>query len=224
MELENPVWHALNGPQATLAEGGLLARRYIPDVAVFGGVPDVPTPDAWEELRELVGQGGMALLFRTDLDAPHGWQPVFAAPGVQMVATAVRGETDDSVERLTPEHVPEMLALVERTNPGPIGPRTIELGEYFGIRDEVGALIAVAGERMFLPPYREISAVCTDDAYRGQGLATRLVRHLVARIEDRDETPMLHARKENETAIRLYDALGFTFTREFTVTGLLAPH
>ena len=42
-------------------------------------------------------------------------------------------------KRLTADDVPDMLALVERTEPGPFGPRTIELGEYFGIRDGDGA-------------------------------------------------------------------------------------
>jgi predicted GNAT family acetyltransferase len=115
-----------------------------------------------------------------------------------------------------------MLALVTRTKPGPFGPRTIELGEYWGVRDESGALVAMAGERLFPAPYREISAVCTDEAYRGKGLAARLVRHLVARIEGRSETPMLHAASDNTSAIRLYETLGFTHSRTFAVSGYRA--
>ena len=33
--LDRPVWNALNGPHAALAEGGALARRYRPDVIPF---------------------------------------------------------------------------------------------------------------------------------------------------------------------------------------------
>ncbi len=35
---------------------------------------------------------------------------------------------------LGPEHVPAALRLMEMTQPGPFGPRTLELGDYFGSR------------------------------------------------------------------------------------------
>ena len=38
-------------------------------------------------------------------------------------------------------------------------------------------LVAMAGERLRPPGWTEISAVCTDEEHRGQGLATRLIRH-----------------------------------------------
>ena len=72
------------------------------------------------------------------------------------------------------DDVPDMLDLVDRTEPGPFTPKTIELGTYLGVRVD-GALIAMAGERMRPPGYTEVSAVCTDPAFRGQGLAAYLV-------------------------------------------------
>lgn len=80
---------------------------------------------------------------------------------------------------LGPDDVPEILGLVDRAQPGPFRKRTIELGTYLGIRRD-GELIAMAGERMRPPGWTEISAVCTDPAYRGQGLATRLIRAVAA--------------------------------------------
>jgi predicted GNAT family acetyltransferase len=68
----------------------------------------------------------------------------------------------------------------------------------------------MAGERLRLPGWTEISAVCTDPAYRGRGLATRLVRAVAAGIRERGETPFLHAAASNTQAIRLYEAIGFT--------------
>jgi predicted GNAT family acetyltransferase len=222
MELGNPVWHALRGPQATVAEGGPLAVRYQQDMALFAALPDDPTPDAWEQLRVLVGPKGYAFLARDVLEPGDGWEQAYSMAAVQMVATSVEGELDAAAQALTADDVPDMLALVERTQPGPLGPRTIELGEYFGIRDDDGALIAMAGERMFPSPYREISAVCTDESHRGKGLAARLTRHLAARIRARGETPILHARADNENAIRLYEHLGFTHSNLFAVTGYRA--
>jgi predicted GNAT family acetyltransferase len=223
MELRNPAWHALHGPQASVAEGGPLALRYQQDMAVFAALPDEATPEAWDQLRDLVGPKGHAFLARDTLEPPVGWTEVFSLPVVQMMATSVDAKLDAEARRLTVDDVAEMRALVERTEPGPFEQRTIELGEYFGIRDEKGSLIAMAGERMFPAPSREISAVCTDEAHRGKGLAARLTRHLVARIRDRGETPILHARVGNDNAIRLYEHLGFIHSNQFWVIGYRAP-
>ena len=45
--LDNPVWHALTGTHATVAERTGLAARYVPDVAVFAALSDDPTTGAW---------------------------------------------------------------------------------------------------------------------------------------------------------------------------------
>ena len=64
--------------------------------------------------------------------------------------------TDEAPEavRLGPQHASQALELATLTNPGPFGPRTIELGEYFGCFDGL-RLIAMAGERMAFRVYRE---------------------------------------------------------------------
>ena len=69
----------------------------------------------------------------------------------------------------------------------------------------------MAGERLHPVGHVEISAVCTDPAFRGQGLAARLVRAVTAGIRERGEIPFLHAVATNSTAIRLYEQLGFEF-------------
>ena len=106
-----------------------------------------------------------------------------------------------------------MMGLVERAQPGPLLARTIELGPYLGIRDG-DALVALAGTRMRLPGFTEISAVCTDADHRGRGLAKVLVGQLVDGILGRGEVACLHAVSSNTPAIRLYEALGFTVRRE----------
>ena len=69
--LDNPVWHALTGPQAEFSEGSSLALRYQTDVAVFAALPDEVGPDAWNALAELVGPGRTAMLFRPSaVDGP----------------------------------------------------------------------------------------------------------------------------------------------------------
>jgi predicted GNAT family acetyltransferase len=109
-----------------------------------------------------------------------------------------------------------MVALAALTDPGPFRSRSIELGGYLGLRR--GDLIAMAGERFRPPGYVEISAVCTDPRYRGQGLAGRLTRAVAAGIEAEGNRPFLHASGTNVNAIRLYESLGFTVSNQLSVT------
>ena len=221
--LDNPVWHALSGPQATVAEGNGRALRFDPELAPFAALPDDATQADWDALRALVGPGGLAVVVRDSIDPPPDWETVFAAGGAQMVWDGDRGDgrgpRPPEVQVLTVADVPEMLDLVERAQPGPIRERTIELGTYVGIRAE-GALVAMAGVRMHPPGFTEISAVCTDDAFRGRGLASVLVGWLVEEITVRGETPCLHAVINNVTAIRLYEKIGFTLRRELPFAAL----
>jgi GNAT superfamily N-acetyltransferase len=223
--LDNPVWHALTGPQATVAEGDGRAVRFDPEVSVFGAVPDEPTGESWDALGALVGARGHVVVVRDVVPVPPGWTERFRAPGTQMVcdhpAIGVPDGRGTEIERLGPADVPAMMDLVERAQPGPLLPRTIELGTYLGVRDG-GALVALTGTRLRLPGFTEISAVCTDAAHRGHGLAKILVGQLVDEVLDRGEVACLHAVSTNTPAIRLYEALGFTTRREMDFA-LLAP-
>jgi len=227
-QLSNAVWHALTGPQQAMAEGGALAVRFDPAVSVFAALPDEAGAEAWQQLAELVGPGNMALLFRDELDLPDGWTEAFGGIGRQMVwpGSSRRPATGDGAEvvQLDADDVPEMVALVERTEPGPFSARTIELGTYLGVRDPAdGRLIAMAGQRLHPPGHVEISAVCTDVDWRGRGLARLLVDRLVDEIRLRDEVPILHAAATNVGAIRLYESMGFETVREVRFAALQAP-
>jgi ribosomal protein S18 acetylase RimI-like enzyme len=205
--LDNPALASLNGEHARFAERRGAIARYLPDVSVWTGIPARPTPEDWEDVRVLLGPGAVFGV-GPDADVPDGWQRVESAGGVQLTGETVEGARDPEAIELTPDDVPEILELIARTKPGPFLPRTIELGRYVGVRRE-GRLIAMAGERLHPPGWTEISAVCTDEAFRGQGLGRRLVLDVAAGIGERGETPLMHAAAGNTGAIGLYRHLGF---------------
>ena len=223
--LDNPVWHALTGPQAEFSEGSSLALRYQTDVAAFAALPDEVGPDAWNALAQIVGPGGAAVLFRpAPVVLPGDWEIAMRLNGLQMVATEPIGDADDTFVELGAPDVDEMLALVERTRPGPFARRTVELGTYLGRRAETGnRLVAMSGERLHPPGYTELSAVCTDAEARKLGLATRLIRAVAVGIEERGETPILHVLAENDAAIRVYERLGFATRVAFETLIVQAP-
>ncbi len=101
-----------------------------------------------------------------------------------------------------------MLALAAATEPGPFATRTHELGRFIGVRVD-GNLVAMAGERFVLPGMTEVSAVCTDPAYRGRGWAAALTAEVARGIIARGETPFLHVVESNTTARAVYERIGF---------------
>jgi ribosomal protein S18 acetylase RimI-like enzyme len=217
--LDNPVWAALTGRHAHLAQRHGQAACYPADVSPFAALADERSEDAWADLARLVGPGVPVLLAGDGTAPPPGWEVTGRVPGVQLVGSTVDGVDEPQTQRLTPDAVPEMLDLVARTRPGPFAPRTIEMGSYLGIRRH-GRLMAMAGERLNAPGFTEISAVCTDPTHRGEGLATRLILAVVAGIRARGDAPFLHAAANNTNAVRLYQTLGFQLRRPITFQGV----
>jgi ribosomal protein S18 acetylase RimI-like enzyme len=215
--LDNPVYAALCGPHARFAQVRGRARRYPLDVAPFLALPSSPSAQDWRDAAGLVAPGGYAAVRYSGAEPPNAWQAVEAFDLVQMVGQRVTGVDCSEAITLGAADVPEMLELVAQTEPGPFLTRTIELGDYLGIRCD-GTLLAMAGERFRLDGWTEISAVCTKPDHRGRGLASRLVGALIAGIQLRSERAFLHVLSTNTGAIRLYEELGFRVRQTTTIT------
>lgn len=211
--LDNPIWQALTTSQAQFAEICGLARRFPSDITSLGAF-SAPSPEAYDSLAGLAGEGEViTLLLEEPAEPPAGWTVVEAAPILQMLheECSLRVPPPELIE-LTDADAPEMLSLTALTQPGPFGKRTGQLGLYLGVR-RGGALVAMAGERLRMPGYTEVSAVCTHPDHQGHSYAAALIAALVARMRQRDEQPFLHVRPENRRAIELYQRLGFTARR-----------
>jgi ribosomal protein S18 acetylase RimI-like enzyme len=205
--LDNPIWSALTTDQAQLAHGGNHAKRFPRDVAPFAAMPDQSVA-AYQVLEEILSGDFAALFLNAAPVLPTNWSMVRSGEMYQMVFEAPPPDQPSlSLRKLTVADIPEMLALTKLTEPGPFLPRTIELGAYFGFH-ESGSLVAMAGERLKLTGYTEVSAVCTHPDFRGRGYGHALMSAVMAGIMNRGETPFLHVRTGNP-AQYLYQKLGF---------------
>ena len=220
--LDRPVWAMLTGPQAALALGQGAAVRLDPGYGPFAAACD-HSDGAQAALAALVAPGEQVwLVEREEWPTPKGLTLLRTAPLLQMVAERpmpVRPE-DAEVEPLDQSDAAAMTALALATEPGPWGERTRRYGQFYGIRRD-GRLAAMAGERMRpAPGLAELSAVCTWPEYRGQGLAARLIRRVMAGFVAQGQVPFLHSYAGNAKAIALYEMLGFTARREMVATVL----
>jgi ribosomal protein S18 acetylase RimI-like enzyme len=217
--LDNPVYAALTGAHARFARVCGHALRYPVDVAPFFALPSEPSREDWWSATEVVAPGTYAGIVHTGAEVPEAWKMLQEFEVVQMIGEDLRGVGAPEAISLRAHDVPEMLELVRRTDPGPFLDRTIELGDYVGIRRD-GELLAMAGERLHFDGWTEISAVCTAPTHRGEGMASALVGTLIAGIQRRGERAFLHVLTNNTNAIRLYEELGFRVRRPLTISVL----
>jgi predicted GNAT family acetyltransferase len=208
--LDNPAWNSLTGHHAHLAITQGRAKCYPLEVTRIVGL-EAPDAATLSDLAEIVPPGEVVGYIGDAFPANDaGWALLQSFSAIQMVSTqpvdvAGSGET---VVDLGTDDVPNMLDLIRLTEPGPFFPRTVEMGHYIGIRQQ-GQLVAMAGERMCPPGYREVSAVCTHPDYRGRGYARALMTRLMAEQRQRGETPILHVSPHNDHAHALYERMGF---------------
>ena len=210
--LDNPIWNALGENQKAFAETNALARRFIYEVGPLAGLAS-QSEAAYVALGRLAKPGETLGLFLEEPPlVPSGWTLEADGMLAQMVYEGSPHLGNERavppVELLTVADIPQMIELTQLTKPGPFRDRTFELGHYVGIRAE-GRLVAMAGMRLHLQGFREVSAVCTHPDFQGRGYARVLIQEVMRHIMSLDEVPFLHCRADNLGAINLYGKLGF---------------
>ena len=222
--LERPVWNCLHGRQAALAVATGAAVRLDPRYGPFAAARD--QSDAAQRALTALLTGPDDTLWLVEPDswpAPPGTRVLRSADLLQMIAPQPQPPLpgDGTFLALGDDDAAEMTALALATEPGPWGPLTHRYGQFHGLRDPAGRLLAMAGERMLpAPGLAEVSGVCTWPDQRGQGLAGRLIRRIMAEQVARGDVPYLHSYAGNASAIRLYESLGFKPVRTMVATVL----
>lgn len=143
------------------------------------------------------------------------------------------GPPDDAhgpVERLGHRDTGEIMQLFTHYPDSFFEPHQLSSGHYYGIRPTGGGpLIAVAGVHV-VSRHEGIAAlgnIVTHPEHRGRGLSTRVTSHLVSSlIADGIELLALNVERKNQSALKVYEKLGFrehcTYLEGFA-TRSLAP-
>lgn len=219
--LDRPIWSALTGRQAHLALRQGEAVRIRPEVGIFAAAQD---KGALPELTALAGRYPGAGFLEAEGSPmanplPMGAAVVMQAALAQMVATRIEPGPTVDWEPLGEADAKAIHALALLTKPGPFRPRTFEFGGFVGIKDQ-GRLVAMAGTRLRVEGYSELSAVCVHPDWRGRGLAKGLMRVVGQRILDEGDAVFLHAFADHAATIAMYRSLGFEVRQRITYTVL----
>lgn len=212
--LNNPVFNALAGRDSHLGSGTGKVKYFDEAVSPFASFENGYAA-GFDDLYEMLPpKRGVLYANPERVHIPSKWNVLVDIEGVQMVHKKMvpYDLSKLNIIPLTQENVAEMVALAELTKPGPFGTRTIEFGNYHGIFEN-GRLAAMAGQRMHVDKFNEVSAVCTHHDFLGKGYATALTQHQVNIIYEQGYQPFLHTRGDNDRAIRVYERLGFEFSR-----------
>jgi GNAT superfamily N-acetyltransferase len=223
--LDNPIYNSLLTGHAALALAHGAARRFPAEIGPLSGIPD-QSAASYADLYLLSGppnapsRSPMALFFNDPPAPPPGWTLIRGGLIDQMVCTHPSTHEvkllplEADIRPLTAADAPAMVELAQLTEPGPFALRTLELGAFFGVFHGC-RLLAMAGQRLSLPGYVEVSAVCTHPDARGRGYAPLLMSSVIEHIRAHGKTPVLHSFSNNTSAIAVYKRLGFTRRRSF---------
>ena len=218
--LDRPVWNALTTRQADLAISSGAAVRIDSAYGPFAAARDTSEEALAALLATLEGpEDRIGIVEREAWPMPSGLRVLGGGDLVQMIFGGPESDAPDDprIELLQEDDAPEMAALAHATEPGPWGSKTHLYGDYFGIRID-GRLASMAGERLKLPGFAELSGVSTWPEFRGRGLAGALTRRVVRGFLERGDTPFLHCYAANVGAVALYEKLGFHVRARMTFT------
>lgn len=208
--LDRPIWGALTTRLQRLCTALGSAHAFAEGISPMAATAGFEAGHHRDFLT-LIGRRSKPLV-TLELNAPvcaGQHVPEDSARVVQMIAKGCTGISGrHQIDDLGDHDADEMYQLATAMKPGPFERKTHLMGDFIGVRKN-GRLIAMAGQRLRLPGYIEISAVCVAADYQSQGIGADLVRNMSQRIFDRGDIPFLHAYQSNRNAIALYESLGF---------------
>nr|WP_315232594.1 GNAT family N-acetyltransferase [uncultured Flavobacterium sp.] len=213
-KLDNPVWFSLSDTHQSFVVDYDSIKFYHPDYCPFGGF------EKGNAIAKSIDEYSMMV----DSFFIVGEKPELSnllklnkeLVCLQMIVyNPIDVAINDAIVKLTDEHIDVLYELVNLVQPGYFKNKTALLGNYYGIfKNE--ELVAVAGERMQMNDFIEVSAVVTHPNHTGKGYAKQLVVYTVNEIFKQNKTPYLHVLEENKGAIQLYEKLGFTIRRKIS--------
>ncbi|MBC5839387.1 GNAT family N-acetyltransferase [Flavobacterium muglaense] len=206
-KLDNPVWYSLAESHEKLAITYNKTHFYNPEYCAFGAFNAVANDP--QDLVLYAKTVPSFFIFGAKPILPESLYVKDELLCYQMIVKQpIVISYVDEITKLNQSHRPELLVLVKIVYPEYFKSKTADLGNYYGIFKD-HQLVAITGERMQMDDFIEVSAVITHPDHTGEGYAKQLVAHTANAILKQNKTPFLHVATANNSAIKLYEKLGF---------------
>lgn len=213
-KLDNPVWYALSENHSAFALDYDGTKFYNPEYCPFGSFILPESTLTATKQYALLTDSFFIVGEKPEIDDSLTITKELVC--LQMVVQdKIQLAIAPEIVKLTESHNAELLQLVNLVQPGYFKTKTPLLGNYYGIFKDA-QLIAVAGERMKMTDFTEVSAIITHPDHTGKGYAKQLISHVVNSILDESKIPFLHVAENNIGAISLYEKLGFVTRRKIS--------
>lgn len=212
-KLNNPAWYSLTEIHQPFAIGTDEIKKYQRSIAPWVGYIS-SNKNILREIDPFIEQEEGVYFFDELPALPTNYILETELLCQQMICTTeIKTVTDNTViEKMEDDAASEIETLINLVQPGYYNPGTRLMGEYYGIREN-GQLVALAGERMRMNGFTEVSGVVTRPGYTGRGYARQLVACVTNKNLEAGIIPFLHVAQTNEKAIKLYGHLGFVNRR-----------
>jgi ribosomal protein S18 acetylase RimI-like enzyme len=213
-KLDNPAWYSLLECHQKFSVGYPTIKFYHPDYCPFGGFETNTGITEYISAYSKIADNFFVIGEKPAL--PNNVALKKELTCLQMVINnSIDTAIKEDIILLTSKHSHILFQLINLVQPGYFKTKTALLGNYFGIFKN-GELVSVAGERMKMNGFVEVSAIVTHPNYTGQGYAKQLITYAVNNIILQNKTPYLHVVENNFGAINLYEKLGFTTRRKMS--------
>ena len=127
---------------------------------------------------------------------------------------------------LTKEHLPEIKTLYEKSYPdNAFDPQMLNTGQYIGYQDQ-DQLLSIAGVHVYSSIYRvaALGNVATHPNFRNQGLGKAVTAKLCQVLMNRVDFIGLNVKADNQSALSLYESLGFQIADKYGEFSLKKRH
>ncbi len=127
---------------------------------------------------------------------------------------------------LTKEILPEIKTLYEQSYPdNAFDPQMLNTGQYIGYQDQ-DQLLSIAGVHVYSSIYRvaALGNVATHPNFRNQGLGKAVTAKLCQVLMNRVDFIGLNVKADNQSALSLYESLGFQIADKYGEFSLKKRH
>jgi RimJ/RimL family protein N-acetyltransferase len=167
--------------------------------------------------ERLVGKEFIAICTKEQLDQ-FGEACVILKPIVerQMIAdrtTQLQCDCKAKPVRLSMKDAKQLKELYRLSGTPAWTPNALNLGPFYGIVSDDQSITAVAGVHYVTPYGTEIGNIATHPKHRRKGYAAACLKAVVEEVLENSEKVILHYFAENTPAQKLYENMGFEYSK-----------